>query len=75
MAAFMLASGHPELEIKLLYHCTLYRGYACPELLSCVRLYDPIDCSPPGSSVHGAFQARVLEWDAIAFYTDPPIML
>ena len=28
---------------------------------------DPMDCSPPGSSVHGVFQARVLEWGAIAF--------
>jgi len=28
---------------------------------------DPMDCSPPGSSVHGTFQARVLEWGAIAF--------
>ena len=28
---------------------------------------DPMDCSPPGSSVHGIFQARVLEWIAIAF--------
>ena len=28
---------------------------------------DPMDCSLPGSSVHGIFQARVLEWDAIAF--------
>ena len=32
-----------------------------------VRLCDPIDDSPPGSSVHGIFQARVLEWVAIAF--------
>ena len=30
-------------------------------------LSDPMDCSPPGSSIHGIFQARVLEWDAIAF--------
>ena len=30
-------------------------------------LSDPMDCSLPGSSVHGIFQARVLEWDAIAF--------
>ena len=30
-------------------------------------LHDPMDCSPPGSSVHGIFQARVLEWGAIAF--------
>ena len=28
---------------------------------------DPMDCSLPGSSVHGIFQARVLEWDVIAF--------
>ena len=30
-------------------------------------LHDPMDCSPPGSSVHGIFQARVLEWGASAF--------
>ena len=34
---------------------------------SCPTLRDPIDCSPPGSSVHGIFQARVLEWGATAF--------
>ena len=34
---------------------------------SCPTLHDPMDCSPPGSSVHGIFQARVLEWVAIAF--------
>ena len=34
---------------------------------SCQTLRDPIDCSPPGSSIHGIFQARVLEWGAIAF--------
>ena len=34
---------------------------------SCPTLRNPIDCSPPGSSVHGIFQARVLEWGAIAF--------
>jgi len=34
---------------------------------SFLTLSDPMDCSPPGSSVHGIFQARVLEWDAIAF--------
>ena len=36
--------------------------------LSRVRLFcDPIDCSPPGSSVHGIFQARLLQWVAISF--------
>ena len=34
---------------------------------SCPTLSDPMDCGPPGSSVHGIFQARVLEWRAIAF--------
>ena len=34
---------------------------------SCPTLCDPMDCSPPGSSVHGIFQARILEWGAIFF--------
>ena len=34
---------------------------------SCPTLSDPMDCSPPGSSVHEIFQVRVLEWGAIAF--------
>ena len=33
----------------------------------CLTLWDPMDCSLPGSSVHGIFQARILEWVAIAF--------
>ena len=33
---------------------------------------DPVDCSLPGSSVHGIFQARVLEWGAIAFSMGGP---
>ena len=37
------------------------------DVQSCPTLSDPMDCSPPGSSVHGIFQARVLEWGAIAF--------
>ena len=34
---------------------------------SCPTLWDPMVCSPPGSSVHGIFQARMLEWVAISF--------
>ena len=34
---------------------------------SCPTLSDPLDCSLPVSSIHGIFQARVLEWGAIAF--------
>ena len=41
---------------------------------SCPTLSDPMDCSLPGSSVHGIFQARVLEWGAIAFYDNPEIL-
>ena len=55
-------------------------GVGCHFLLQCMEvksesevtqssqtLSDPMDCSPPGSSVHGIFQARVLEWGAITF--------
>jgi len=41
---------------------------------SCPILSDPMDCSLPGSSIHGIFQARVLEWGAIAF-SDNGILL
>ena len=34
---------------------------------SCLTLRNPMDCSLPGSCIHGIFQARVLEWGAIAF--------
>ena len=50
---------------------------------SCLTLSDPIDCSLTGSSLHGIFQAKVLEWGAIAFsithlilvtkITEPPL--
>ena len=38
----------------------------------CLTLSDPMDCNLPGSSVHGIFQARVLEWGAIAFSDGKP---
>ena len=38
----------------------------------CPTLSDPMDCSLPGFSIHGIFQARVLEWGAIAFSYPPP---
>ena len=44
-----------------------YTGSACRlSCFSCVQLYDPMDCSPPSSSVHGVLQARILEWVAIS---------
>ena len=51
-------------------HCLLrcMKGISESEVAqSCPTLSNPMDCSPPGSSVHAIFQARVLEWVAIAF--------
>ena len=39
-------------------------------LLSCLHLCDSMDCSPPGSSVHGIFQARILEWVAVLSFRE-----
>ena len=43
---------------------------ANPIYLSYLTLWDPVDCSPSGSSVHGIIQARILEWVAISFSRD-----
>ena len=45
---------------RIVYESESEVGQQCP------TLRDPMDCSLPGSSVHGIFQARVLEWGAIA---------
>ena len=42
---------------------------------SCLTLRNPVDCSLPGSSTHGIFQARVLEWGAISFSRKPHIAI
>ena len=47
--------------------CVAAAAAAAASLQSCLTLSDPMDGSLPGSSVHGIFQARVLEWGAIAF--------
>ena len=39
---------------------------------SCLTLWDPVDCSLPGFSIHGIFQARILEWVTISFSGDLP---
>ena len=44
----------------------------CLVAQSCPTLCDPTDCSPPGSSVHGISQARILEWVATSFPADLP---
>ena len=52
-----IPQGHPSAAAAA--------AAAAKSLQSCPTLCDPIDGSPPGSSVHGIFQARVLEWGAI----------
>ena len=44
-----------------------YSSFVSATAQSCLTLCDPIDCNLPGSSVHGIFQARILEWVAISF--------
>ena len=41
-------------------------------LQSCLTLCDPVDCSPPGSSVHGILQVRILKWVAMPSFRDLP---
>ena len=59
-----------SFQNKLSHFCTVDRLYVCVCMLvtqSCPTLCNPMDCSPPGSSVHGILQARILEWVAISF--------
>ena len=58
------ASGNLPLCLKPKCFCSLTARHSNP-VLSQIRLFDPRDCSPPGSSAHGIFQARKLEWVAI----------
>ena len=53
-----------------IYVYTYIYVYVCIYIYRvCPTLCDPLDCSPPGSSVHGILQARILQWVAIAFST------
>ena len=61
-----LVGLHRMVPLQLLQH--YWSGHQIRSVAqSCPTLSDPIDCSLPGSSVYGIFQARVLEWVAIAF--------
>ena len=54
----MITMSHLVLDFAMLCVCSQ----------SCLTLCDPMDCSPSGSSVHGIFQARILEWVATSSY-------
>ena len=57
------------LKLKLQYfgHLMLRAAAAAKSLQSCLTLRDPIDGSPPGSSIPGILQTRTLEWVAMSF--------
>ena len=63
----MCVEAHTHTEFPSRILTVLWAAAAAKSLQSCLTPRDPMDCSPPGSSVHGIFQARVLEWVAIAF--------
>ena len=52
-----------NIIIKYYFYCNLVLVTQ-----SCLTVCDPMGCSPPGSSVHGILQARILEWVAISFF-------
>ena len=67
-----LADDCSDLDLVVLISKDLdksssYEMCACLVVQSCSILCDPLDCSPPESSVHGSFQARMLEWVAVSF--------
>ena len=56
-----------SFNIFWLHHAKV-RLLACLVTKLCLTFCDPMDCSPPGSSVPGIFQATILKWVAIAFF-------
>ena len=59
--------NHFVVRQKLTQHCKAVTKRKVKVSQSCLTLCHPTDCSPPGSSVHGILQARVLEWVTIIF--------
>ena len=65
----MLSFRMANRKFFFLYVCLLSTSEVAQ---SCPTLCEPMDCSLPGSSVHGIFQARILEWVAISFSRNLP---
>ena len=55
------------VDLKLSQYCLLISYVLCLVAQSCPALCDPMECSPPGSSVHGDSPARIMEWVAMPF--------
>ena len=72
-----LCEGHFSPLSQVIFWPSLVSGHLCSYLdsmcvlvaQSCPTLHNPTDCRLPGSSVHGIFQARILEWVSISFST------
>ena len=62
----ILQAKNTEVGCHFLLQCMKVKSQS-EVTQSCPTLSDPMDCSPPGSSIHGIFQIRVMEWAAIAF--------
>ena len=72
VTAAMKLKDASSLEVKLLTKVHIVKAMVFPVQFSsvtqsCLTRHDPMDCSLPGSSIHGIFQARILEWVAISF--------
>ena len=64
----MLGHQIPPCRWRMCFSmCRAWYWILCLVAKSCLTLCDHMDCSPPGSSVHGIFQARILEWVATSF--------
>ena len=62
--------NHFAVQLKLtvqINYISISKMTAAKSFQWCPTLHDPMGCSPPGPSIHGIFQARVLEWVAIPF--------
>ena len=67
LSSLALASSLPLTHLCFLSHRKKIELQFSSVTQSCPTLCDPMDCSPPGSSVHGISQARIQEWVAISF--------
>ena len=59
--------SEPRFNLRILLNTVFQKATMCVGAQSCLNLCNPINCSPPDSSVRGIFQARILEWVTISF--------
>ena len=65
-AIYLIHSYGKQTYMPSSGECLLYKWFGCLVAKPCLTLCNPMDCGPPGSSVHGILQARILEWGAIS---------